>query len=97
MASDLDVVFLSAGVPLVGKFFMASEGFDDRRPTVVVTGSWLTVKEQMPALYAQRLAALGYNAFVFDFAGFGQSGGDLRQAEMPERKVVDIKSAHSFV
>jgi uncharacterized protein len=97
MPSDLDVVFLSAGVPLVGKFFMASEGFDDRRPTVVVTGSWLTVKEQMPALYAQRLVALGYNAFVFDFAGFGQSGGDLRQAEMPERKVVDIKSAHGFV
>jgi uncharacterized protein len=97
MSADLDVVFLSAGVPLVGKFFMASESFDDRRPTVVVTGSWLTVKEQMPTLYAQRLVALGYNAFVFDFAGFGQSGGDLRQVEMPERKVVDIKSAHAFV
>lgn len=97
IASELDVLFMSAGVPLVGRFFLASRSFEDRRPTVVVTGSWLTVKEQMPTLYAKELVALGYNAFVFDFAGFGQSGGDLRQAEMPERKIVDIKSAHAFV
>ncbi|GAB3894842.1 hypothetical protein GCM10029964_073870 [Kibdelosporangium lantanae] len=42
---------------------------------VVVTGSWLTVKEQMPDLYAARLAARGFLAVTFDFAGFGASGG----------------------
>jgi fermentation-respiration switch protein FrsA (DUF1100 family) len=64
---------------------------------VVVTGSWLTVKEQMAMLYARRLAALGYCALVFDFAGFGQSGGEPRQAEIPERKIKDILAAAAFM
>lgn len=64
---------------------------------VIVTGSWLTVKEQMPLLYARRLAALGYCAFVFDFAGFGQSRGELRQAEIPERKIRDILAAADLI
>jgi hypothetical protein len=49
-----------------------------------VTGSWLTVKEQMPHTYASRLAALGCTAFTFDFTGFGQSGGAARQLEHPD-------------
>jgi len=61
-----------------------------RRPGVVVTGSWLTVKEQMPDLYAARLAAEGFVAVTFDFAGFGASGGSLRQVEAPVRKMRNL-------
>jgi hypothetical protein len=59
-------------------------------PTVVVTGSWLTVKEQMPDVYAARLAARGFVAVTFDFAGFGASGGGLRQTEIPVRKMRNL-------
>jgi fermentation-respiration switch protein FrsA (DUF1100 family) len=64
---------------------------------VIVTGSWLTVKEQMPELYATELAARGYTAFTFDFAGFGASGGDPRQAEIPDRKIADLIAAADFL
>jgi fermentation-respiration switch protein FrsA (DUF1100 family) len=70
---------------------------NERQPAVVVTGSWLTVKEQMADLYAARLAELGYTAITFDFAGFGDSGGDLRQVELPDRKIADIRAATEFV
>jgi dienelactone hydrolase len=63
------------------------------QPAVVITGSWLTVKEQMADLYAARLAERGYTVFTFDFAGFGASDGTPRQAELPARKIDDIIAA----
>jgi uncharacterized protein len=63
-----------------------------RQPAVIVTGSWLTVKEQMADLYAAALAEHGYTAITFDFAGFGASGGTPRQLEVPARKIRDIKA-----
>src|SRR5262245_28313390 len=51
----------------------------------------------MAALYAERLAELGYTAFTFDFAGFGESGGTPAQAEIPTRKISDILAAANFV
>jgi fermentation-respiration switch protein FrsA (DUF1100 family) len=65
-------------------------------PVVVVTGSWTTVKEQMPAVYARRLAERGYAALTFDFRGFGESGGAPREYESPARKSADIASAAVF-
>jgi hypothetical protein len=67
------------------------------QPGIIVTGSWLTVKEQMPEVCAVRLAERGYTAFTFDFAGFGESGGDPRQAEIPDRKIGDIIAAADFL
>ncbi len=63
---------------------------------MIVTGSWLTVKEQMPQLYATRLAERGYAAFTFDFTGFGESGGALRQADIPDRNIADLIAAADF-
>ena len=62
-------------------------------PIVVVTGSWTTVKEQQADFYARRLAAHGLQALTFDFRGFGQSTGDLRDLEAPVRKIEDIHAA----
>ncbi len=61
-----------------------------RQAGVVVAGSWLTVKEQMPDLYAARLAVAGFTAVTFDFAGFGASRGEPAQAELPHRKMGDL-------
>jgi uncharacterized protein len=97
MLTETPILFHSRGVPLVGRFFRNVDNLVDRQPAVVVTGSWLTVKEQMPTVYGRRLAELGYTAFVFDFAGFGESGGTPRQAEMPARKMADIAAAHELV
>src|SRR6185369_1376937 len=58
---------------------------------------WLTVQQQMPELYARRLAERGYAAFTFDFTGFGESVGDPRQAEIPDRKIADLMAAADFI
>ncbi|MDG3086177.1 alpha/beta hydrolase [Vibrio hannami] len=61
-------------------------------PVVVVTGAWTTVKEQMPATYAEHLAEQGYAAVTFDFRGWGESEDKLKQLEDPQRKIEDIKA-----
>jgi uncharacterized protein len=91
------VVFHSHGVPLAGRFLRNDNAPEGRQAVVIATGSWLTVKEQMPLTYARRLAESGYAAFVFDFSGFGESRGEPRQAEMPARKIADIAAAVAYL
>jgi uncharacterized protein len=97
MITETTIVFPSRGVMLAGLFVRETSTFEARQTGVIVTGSWLTVKEQMALLYARRLASLGYAAFVFDFAGFGESGGEPRQAEIPARKIEDLCAAADFL
>lgn len=71
------VSFSSEGASLSGLLFLpAGYRGDVKLPAVIVTGSWTTVKEQMPTLYAGLMARKGFAAFVFDFRGFGQSEGE---------------------
>jgi hypothetical protein len=81
------LTFFRGNLMLAGQLFRNTDRLDVRQPAIVVTGSWLTVKEQMPELYATRLAERGYTAFTFDFSGFGESAGEPRQTEIPERKI----------
>jgi uncharacterized protein len=90
-------LILSGDVPLSARLYRASDDLTERQPAVIVTGSWLTVKEQMPHTYAELLAARGYTVLTFDFAGFGESGGSPRQAEIPARKIADIASAARYL
>jgi uncharacterized protein len=85
-----DTVVISAGTPLAVRIHRSRAAGQSRQPGVVVTGSWLTVREQMPDLYAARLAAAGLTAVTFDFAGFGASPGQPRQTEIPARKMADL-------
>ncbi|MBE9211529.1 alpha/beta hydrolase [Plectonema cf. radiosum LEGE 06105] len=92
------VTFQSEGEKLVGNLYLpASYKPGDKLPTVVVTGAWMTIKEQMPATYAQKLADEGFAAFAFDFRTFGESGGKLRGLESPTEKIKDIQNAVGFL
>jgi len=97
LVHNTPIPFFSHGVRLAGQCFRNTERLDLRQPGVIVTGSWLTVKEQMPEVYARRFAERGYTAFTFDFTGFGESGGEPRQAEIPDRKIADLIAAADFV
>jgi hypothetical protein len=72
------ITFHSQGARLGGKLWTTP---GQRRPAVLVTGSWMTVKEQMPARYAPLLADAGFAAMTFDFRGFGESEGTPREVE----------------
>ncbi|MFJ5974635.1 alpha/beta hydrolase [Streptomyces sp. NPDC093060] len=89
------VTFDSAGHRLIGTMYRPD--FQGRTPAVVVAGSWTTVKEQMAGTYAHRMAAAGLTTLTFDFTGFGESGGEPRQLESPDRKIRDIRSAITFL
>jgi uncharacterized protein len=92
------VVFQSEGERMVGNLYLPSSYQPgDKLPVIVVTGAWTTVKEQMPAVYAQRLADRGFATFTFDFRYWGESGGTPRQYESPAAKVQDIKNAVAFL
>ena len=91
MATTTPFLVHSGGVPLAGRMHGPGRG-----PAVVVTGSWLTVKEQMPDRYAAALADRGWTALTFDFAGFGRSGGEPRQLESPTRKMADLAAVTSY-
>lgn len=51
--------FFRGDVTLAGHCVAAPIDFDVRQRAIIVTGSWLTVKEQMPEVYATRLAERG--------------------------------------
>jgi uncharacterized protein len=60
---------------------------------VVLSTPGSSVKEQIGANYASRLAARGVAALVFDPAHQGQSGGEPRDLEDPYRRGEDISYA----
>ncbi|MCE4554341.1 alpha/beta hydrolase [Roseateles cellulosilyticus] len=95
---DTRITFQSQGDTLVGRLLLPPGFSADRRvPGVLVTGAWFTVKEQMPLRYAHEMAERGFAALVFDFRGFGESGGALRQRETPADKITDIQAAAAFL
>ena len=93
-----EVSFDSEGDALKGHLFLPP-GFSasDTYPAVVVTGSWTSVKEQMPDEYASLLAKDGFVTLTFDFRGFGESEGMPRQFEDYTRKIEDIRNAVTFL
>jgi dienelactone hydrolase len=97
-ATSKRVLFESEGQRLVGDLYLP-DGYKagDKLPAVVVTGAWMTVKEQMPARYAAELADRGYAALAFDFRGWGQSEGAERSLESPTRKTEDIAAAAAYL
>ena len=88
------ILFESNGTRLVGDLYLPP-GYDGSTPLpgVIVTGAWTTVKEQMPRRYAAEMAQRGFAALAFDFRGWGQSEGDVRQYEHPAMKTADIVAA----
>ncbi len=93
-----DIAFNSNGVLLKGHLFLPPS-FDvtKKYPAAIVTGSWTSVKEQMPDEYASLMAKDGFVTLTFDFTGFGESEGQPRQVEDYHLKIEDIKAAVDFL
>ena len=93
-----EVSFNSNGVNLKGHLFLPPDFKDTQKyPAAIVTGSWTSVKEQMPDEYASLLALDGFISLTFDFTGFGESEGQPRQMEDHKLKIADIKAAVDFL
>ena len=94
------VTFENEGATLSGTLYLPEGHSGAALPTVVVTGAWTSVEEQMPAVYAEQMVARGFAAFTFDFRGWGKSGDlphNVRFLESPEAKTSDIRAAFNVV
>lgn len=98
VAGKNGVQFRSQGVKLAGNLYLP-KGFDAslQYPTIVYSGPFNQVKEQMGAKYGEKLAAKGYIFLAFDHLGYGDSEGELRNNENPFIKMESIRDAISYL
>ncbi|MEO1291728.1 MAG: alpha/beta hydrolase [Pseudomonadota bacterium] len=93
------IAFESKGATLTGTLYLPEDHNGSALPTVIVTGAWTSVEEQMPKTYAEAMVERGFAALTFDFRGWGKSD-DLpdgeRFKEDPLAKTEDIRAAFSF-
>ncbi|WP_317249430.1 alpha/beta hydrolase [Aquimarina acroporae] len=92
------IQFKSGGLNLVGNLYYPPN-FEEGNayPTIVCSGSWTTVKEQMAGLYAKQFAKNGFIMLSFDFRNYGESEGVPRSWENPEMKIEDIHNAVAYL
>ena len=63
---------------------------------VVMAHGWTGVREQRLGAYAERFAAAGLAALVFDYRHFGASEGEPRQLLDIKRQLADWRAAVEF-
>ncbi|MFI5960395.1 alpha/beta hydrolase [Cryptosporangium sp. NPDC051539] len=84
------VTFSADGLTLVGSLRPAGA------PTVVLTGPFTGVKEQVAGRYATMLHERGITTLAFDHRGFGESEG-RRGHEDSQGKLADLRAAVDFL
>jgi uncharacterized protein len=66
-------------------------------PAVAMAHGLGAVKEMHLEPFARRFAEAGVAAFVFDYRGFGASGGEPRQRVLPYEQIEDYRSALTWL
>ena len=74
-------------------------GFDEAKqyPAIVVAHPISSCKEQTAAIYASKLAELGYVCLAFDASTQGASGGLGQYMEDPATRVEDFRCAVDYL
>lgn len=96
-STKIDVRFPSNGLQLAGHVYRPDAPSAKRLPAIVVGHPATGVKEQSPADYARRLAALGYLTLTFDAAYQGESEGEPHGLEDPFQRADDFRNAVSYL
>ena len=94
MAGREEVAFSSGGVRCAAWLYRP-EG-EGPRPCVVMAHGFGSVRDQRLPAYAERFAAAGLAALVFDYRHFGASGGEPRQLLDISRQLEDWRAAIAF-
>jgi hypothetical protein len=96
MTVEIPVVFPETGSCCRARLVRRHADFAEREVGALVTGSWLTVTEQMPLHYVHRLAQPGATPLVFVFSSFGESAGEPRRLlAMVRARVPPLQVVHA--
>jgi fermentation-respiration switch protein FrsA (DUF1100 family) len=92
------VSFRNRNVDIAGNIHLPPV-FDEKRSysALVLATPGSSVKEQIGAIYAERLAKRGFVALTFDPSYQGESGGEPRDLEDPAARVEDIRCAVDYL
>ena len=99
MACELKHVSFRNGSIDIAADLRLPYGFDELETyaalVLVTPGS--SVKEQIGAIYGQRMAEKGFVTLVFDPSYQGESGGEPRDLEDPSARVEDVRCAVDYL
>jgi len=84
-ANRQDLTFDSAGTAIAAWLYRPAAADDGAVPCVVMAHGFSATRRDGLEPYAERFADAGYGVLLFDYRGFGESGGEPRQ-------VIDIKA-----
>jgi pimeloyl-ACP methyl ester carboxylesterase len=93
--NSLDSDFLSHGVRCAGTLHLPAG--DQSPPVVILAHGFGAIRAAGLHPFAERFVAAGYAAFLFDYRGFGDSGGEPRQWVSPRRHLQDWSAALAHV
>ena len=91
----LDVTFGSHGARCAAWLYLP-EGREGRAPCVVMAHGFAATREEQLAAFAERFAAAGLAALVFDYRHFGDSEGEPRQLLDIRRQQDDYRAAVAY-
>lgn len=92
-----NVCFPSTGMELAGQLYAPDDPSSTPLPAIVVGHQTTAVKEQSPAIYAQRLAKQGFIVLTFDAAYQGESEGEPHGLEDPFQRAEDFRNAVTYL
>ena len=92
------VSFRNRNIDVAGNLYVPTD-FDETKAyaALVLATPGSSVKEQIGAIYAEKLAERGFVALVFDPSYQGESGGEPRDLEDPAARVEDIRCAVDYL
>jgi fermentation-respiration switch protein FrsA (DUF1100 family) len=92
------ISFRNRSIEIAGNLYVPDD-FDEakRYAALVIATPGSSVKEQIGAIYAEKLSAQGFVVVTFDPSYQGESGGEPRDLEDPAARVEDIRCAADFL
>ena len=92
------ISFKNRNIDIAGNIYFPNE-FDETKTyaALVLATPGGSVKEQIGAIYAEKLAERGFVAIVFDPSYQGESGGEPRDLEDPATRVEDIRCVVDYL
>src|SRR5271163_1535754 len=95
---ERDVMFKSGETYAAAWLFLPENGaLGVRVPAVAMAHGLGAVKEMYLEPFARRFAKAGIAALVFDYRGFGASGGEPRQRISPRDQIEDYRNALTWL
>ncbi len=92
-----EVRFFSEGAPISGLLRSPDDPAPKAAPAVVQGPGWLGLKDAKLYLpYHEALTAAGFHVLIFDYRGFGASGGD-RGMLLPQLQLEDLVNAVTYL